>query len=111
MGIGYSKRSGILRSKLRVIKKYAVSKFINGWFFECALKSYKKGDRRNAHFHKKADEFTVVVNGSCRFNKKVFTEGDIVWVEKNETIVFEALTDSKRVVIKIPSVKGDKYEI
>lgn len=104
------------------MKKYKLDKFTKGWFvgdfepslvktkhFEIAVKYYRKGDKENAHYHKTANEFTVVTQGSCKMNGEVCKTGDIIHIEPNETADFEALEDCVNTVIKIPSVAGDKY--
>lgn len=95
---------------------------VRGWFVgnfkpsvfstdsvEVAVKKYKAGDKEAAHYHKIATEITVVTSGRVRMNDQEFVEGDIVIVEPEEVVSFEALEDSGNVVVKIPAVPGDKY--
>ena|SRR3990167_8542625 len=104
------------------MKTYKLDNFTKGWFignfsptlidtknFEVAIKTYKKGDSEEAHYHKVADEITVVLYGKCSINDQVFEKGDIIWNEPGEVAKFDALEDMANVVVKIPSVKGDKY--
>jgi hypothetical protein len=42
-------------------------------------------------------------------NGETFHHGDIVMLEPGEPTDFEALTDVTTVVVKMPSVIGDKY--
>ena len=77
--------------------------------FECAVKHYKQGDKEDSHYHKVATEYTVVSCGIVSFNGIQYYQGDIVEVEPNESISFEAITDATTFVIKIPSIIGDKY--
>lgn len=106
------------------MKNYKLDKFTRGWFigdflpslvrtkdFEVAIQIYKKGDKERPHYHKIADEFTIITNGSCKLNQKVYKAGDIIWIEPGEVAKFEALEDSTNTVIKIPSIRGDKYEV
>ncbi len=106
------------------MKKYPLKDFTNGWFigdfkpslvktkgFEIAIKIYKKGDKEKAHVHKIADEFTVATTGSFKINGNIYKTNEIVWIKKGESAEFEALEDCTTTVIKIPSVKGDKYEV
>lgn len=76
---------------------------------EVAVKSYVKGEREQAHFHKIATEITVVVKGSVRMFDRIFHEGDIVIVEPGDVTSFEALEDAMNVVVKIPGANNDKY--
>jgi quercetin dioxygenase-like cupin family protein len=38
-----------------------------------------------------------------------YDEGDIILMEPGEATDFKAITDAMNVVVKVPSVKGDKY--
>lgn len=78
---------------------------------EVAIKSYHKGDVEAAHYHKIATEITAIVNGKVRMFDTIFTEGDIVIVEPGDITAFEALEDSVNVVVKLPGVNNDKYEV
>lgn len=96
--------------------------FTKGWFignffpsmdprddFEIAVKRYKAGEKEGSHVHKVATEYTVVLNGTVKFNCETVHDGNIVVVSPGEYIKFEALTDVDTVVVKTPCVKGDKY--
>lgn len=76
---------------------------------EVACKHYEAGARETAHIHKIATELTLVASGQVRMNGQVFGEGDIVILAPGEATDFEALTPATTVVVKLPSVKGDKY--
>ena len=76
---------------------------------EIAIKHYKKGDSEPAHYHKEAEEITVIVNGKVLINDLILNKNDIVLVEKNEVVKFKALEDSTTVVYKSKSIKDDKY--
>lgn len=95
---------------------------INGWFIgnfdpslyktndcEVAVKSYKKGDKEDAHYHKIATEFTVIVSGRVKMFDREFVAGDIVVVHPGESTSFEAIEDSINVVVKMPGANNDKY--
>ena len=101
---------------------YKLRDMVNGWFvgdfaptlwrtqdFEVAVKHYRAGTREAAHVHKVATEWTVVVSGEVRMGGHAFTSGDIVVVHPGEAADFEAVTDAVTTVVKVPSVKGDKY--
>ncbi|MGI5105998.1 hypothetical protein H0R94_03005 [Treponema socranskii] len=76
---------------------------------EVAVKSYKKGDSEDAHYHKIATEYTVVVKGSVKMFGKEFSEGDIIVAEPGDITSFEALTDCINLVVKLPGANNDKY--
>lgn len=95
---------------------------IGGWFigdfqptavqtsaFEVAVKRYKQGDREAAHHHKLAEEITVIASGRVIMCGQEFGEGAIIHLARNDSTSFEALEDTITVVVKWPSVKGDKY--
>lgn len=76
---------------------------------EVAVKTYKKGDKEDAHYHKIATEYTCVVKGKVRMFDQVFDAGSIIVVEPGEATAFEALEDAMNVVVKMPGVNNDKY--
>ena len=95
---------------------------VNGWFVgnfeptllkttdvEVAVKSYKKGDCEEKHYHKIATEITVIVSGKVKMNNTIYEAGDIIVIEPNESTDFEALEDTVCSVVKYPGVNDDKY--
>lgn len=76
---------------------------------EVAVKSYNKGDREAAHYHKAATEITVIISGQARMFGAVWKAGDIVVAEPGDITDFEAMEDTVNVVVKIPGVNYDKY--
>jgi quercetin dioxygenase-like cupin family protein len=77
---------------------------------EIALKSYKKGDYEESHYHKIATEYTLIITGRVKMNGIEYKTGDIIIMEPNEATDFECLEDgTTNVVVKIPSVNDDKY--
>lgn len=76
---------------------------------EVAIKSYQKGDYEDAHYHKIATEFTVVVSGKVKMFDTVFEAGDIIVVEPMEATDFTALEDTVCTVVKYPGASNDKY--
>ena len=99
-----------------------LSDMVNGWFVggfepsalstaecEVAVKSYKAGDRENKHYHKVATEVTVVLEGRIRMAGREWGPGDIVVLSPGEATDFEALTDARNVVVKVPGALNDKF--
>jgi quercetin dioxygenase-like cupin family protein len=76
---------------------------------EVAVKSYKKGDYEEAHFHKIATEYTAIINGRVQMNGVEYRAGDIIVIEPNEATDFRALEDTTNVVVKVPGANNDKY--
>jgi quercetin dioxygenase-like cupin family protein len=94
-------------------KGWFVGDFDNAMFrtkdFEVAHKKYKKGETEDKHMHKIATEFTLISLGKVLMNGQEFSAGDIIQLEPGEATDFKALTDASTVVVKVPSVQGDKY--
>ncbi len=76
---------------------------------EVAVKSYAAGTLEGRHLHRVATEVTLIVSGRARMGDTVLEAGDIALIEPGEATDFEALTDVTTVVVKTPSVAGDKY--
>jgi quercetin dioxygenase-like cupin family protein len=76
---------------------------------EVGIKYYKAGDKEEKHYHKVATEYSIVLYGSVRMLDQIFKQGQIVTVLPNVENKFECLEDACIVVIKTPSVIGDKY--
>jgi quercetin dioxygenase-like cupin family protein len=105
------------------MKKHNLNDFIKGWFvgrfeptiidtedFEVAIKRYKKGDYENSHYHKVAKELTIIVEGEVKMNETKYQKDDIIVIEPGEKTDFKCLTDVITCVVKVPSVKNDKFE-
>jgi anti-sigma factor ChrR (cupin superfamily) len=101
---------------------YNLHNFMGGWIvgdfdpsllkttdMEVSIKRYKAGDKDAAHYHKEAEEITVIVTGEVTINGTHFKQDDVIRIEKGEVAEFAAVTDAITCVVKRPSVKGDKY--
>lgn len=106
------------------MKKFRLENFVGGWFVgdfdptiiktqgaEVSVKHYKAGFTEAPHVHKIAEEVTVLISGQANIDGAVYGPGDILLIEQNEAINFVALTDMITCVVKVPSVKGDKYVV
>ena len=104
------------------MKRFDLRDFIGGWFvgnfdpsiiktsnFEVAVKSYKAGDSEKRHYHKEATEITVIVRGVVKMNGQVFSDGDVILIDRGESTDFNVMEDTDTIVVKTPSVIGDKY--
>ena len=76
---------------------------------EVAVKSYKAGDREDRHLHKVAVEVTLILSGTVEMCDRRLGPGDIIKLLPGEASAFSAVTDAVTVVVKLPSVVGDKY--
>ena len=99
-----------------------LDEMVGGWFvgdfepsvirtkdFEVAVKKYKAGDKEARHMHKIATELTVIISGKVLMNSQEHGEGSIIEIHPNTSSDFEAIEDTITVVVKTPSVAGDKY--
>ena len=78
--------------------------------FEVTCKHYEAGDVEARHVHRIATEITLIVLGQAMMNGQIFSTGDIIRLEPGEPTDFQALEDTITVVVKVPSVVGDKYQ-
>lgn len=94
----------------------------NGWFvgdfsptalktskFEVAWKRHKKDEPYEGHFHKLAFEINLLVRGRMLMQDKEIVAGDIFVIGPWEVANPVFLEDCELVVIKTPSIIGDKY--
>ena len=104
------------------MKLYRLDEMKGGWFvgnfepsclrtdaFEVASKKYTSGDHESRHVHRVATEITVIASGRVVMNGQVFVAGDVILLEPGESSDFEVLEDALTVVVKTPSIIGDKY--
>ena len=104
------------------MKTFRLDDMTRGWFVgdfepavlkteaaEVGVKSYDAGTKEAKHYHKVAPEVTLIISGEARMNDVPYGPGDIILIEPGEATDFEAVTDVTSVVVKLPSVAGDKY--
>jgi quercetin dioxygenase-like cupin family protein len=104
------------------MESFSLDEMVKGWFVggfhpsalkteacEVAFKRYKSGDYEPAHYHQVATEVTFVASGRVRMCEKEWGAGSIIVLAPGEVTNFFALEDSDTMVVKVPSVKGDKY--
>ena len=105
------------------LEKYKLEDMIKGWFIgnfepslyttndvEVGIKKYSAGDYENAHFHKIATEFTVIISGTVEMNGVQYFENEIIKIIPGVKTNFKAITDVVTVVVKLPGANNDKYE-
>ena len=106
------------------MKTFKLQDMSGGWFVgnfsptchqleecEVACKYYKTGDADGAHIHKIATEVTVIASGHVTINGIHYTSGDVIVLEPGDPSEFHVLQDTITVVVKTPSVTGDKYPV
>ena len=79
--------------------------------FEVACKHYEAGASETAHVHRVATELTLIAAGRVSMNGRIFSAGDIILLEPGEATDFHALENATTLVVKMPSVVGDKYPV
>ena len=105
------------------MRSYHLDHMTKGWFVgnfrpaacrtehaEVAVKRYSAGQQEEEHHHKIAVEITLVLSGQVEMCGKIWGPGDIIVVEPGEATGFRAITGATNVVVKLPSVVGDKYQ-
>ncbi len=97
-------------------KGYFMGRFtpavLNTSYVEVAIKRYKKGAYKAAHYHKVATEITVIISGRVRINGTEYGPDDIVVIEPGESADLKCLENNTvTVVAKYPGEKNDKYEV
>lgn len=106
------------------MKVTKLSDYIRGWIignftpsliktkqFEVGILSHTKGEDWPEHYHQVATEYNVLIDGSMTVNGVALNKGDVFVIEKNEISKPIFLEDCTVLVVKIPSVIGDKYVV
>lgn len=79
--------------------------------FEVSHKIHPKGEKWDKHYHSIAIEINCLIKGEMIIGGKTLVEGDIFIIHPNEIADPEFLKDCELIVIKTPSVPGDKHII
>lgn len=98
--------------------------FKGGWFvgdfkpsvyktdqFEVCYKFHKKDEKWPTHYHKVATEITYLARGTMIIQGRILEAGNIFILHPGEVANPIFLTDCEVVIIKTPSIPGDKYEV
>jgi mannose-6-phosphate isomerase-like protein (cupin superfamily) len=96
--------------------------FKGGWFigdfepsvlrtkeFEVNVRTHKKGEKWDAHYHKEATEYNVLVSGKMDICGSIIGSNTVFVIEPEEIAAPVFLEDCVVVCIKTPSNTGDKY--
>lgn len=99
-----------------------ITEFKKGWFignfddsvlrtegFEIAYATRTKGQPEPRHYHKVAKEITVIIEGKIKIHDVILQAGDVFVLDPWEITDPEILEDTKLIIVKTPSVIGDKY--
>jgi quercetin dioxygenase-like cupin family protein len=79
--------------------------------FEVGYKFHPKGEKWDKHYHKKGVEVTYLIRGKMQIQDRILTSGDIFTIFPYELADPIFLEDCEVVIIKSPSVVGDKYTV
>lgn len=103
---------------------YRIDDYFRGWYvgdfeptcfktkdFEVGLLTHIKGEIWPNHIHKISTEINLLLEGEMIIGGKKISQGDIFIIYPNEVSDPTFLTDCKLVVIKTPSIIGDKYNV
>jgi quercetin dioxygenase-like cupin family protein len=106
------------------VKLFRIEDFVGGWFigdfepsllktkdFEVGYKYHKKGEHWPDHYHKIGTEYNCIVKGHMILNEVELKDGDVFVIEPGQPSKSTFLDDCHIIVVKTPSVPGDKYEI
>ena len=101
-----------------------LSDMTRGWFignfdpsvikteqFEVGSSVHPKGQKWDVHYHKVATEITYLISGRMRIQDKEIVAGDLFVIPPYEIADPEFLEDCHVLIVKIPSVIGDKYVV
>lgn len=106
-----------------MIKVGNIYEFDMGWFignfepalvktkdFEIAIHRHQAKTRGDNHIHKIATEYNFVIDGEVCLDSHITLRQNSYWVtEPNQSIEVSFREYTTLLVIKIPSVPGDKY--
>jgi len=76
---------------------------------EVAIQHFAAGTEEACHHHKVATEITAIVSGRAVMCGRELHPGDIIVLPPGTATSFRAIEDTVTVVVKSPSVAGDKY--
>lgn len=109
-------------STVPALKSYRLDDMVGGWFVgsfaptaldcpsaETGVKRYRAGDVEDSHVHRVGTEVTLLLEGRALMCGRLIESGDILVIEPGIATGFHALTDCITVVVKTPSVPGDKF--
>lgn len=105
------------------MKVFDASLFKGGWFigdfeetvlrtrdFEVAYKTHHAGEYWAPHYHELADEINYLISGKMEISGTQLEAPCVFVIPKGEISVPIFHTDVSLIVVKTPSVPGDKYD-
>ena len=79
--------------------------------FEVGLLRHKAGEVWPKHYHKVGTEYNILVNGKMIIQDKELKPGDVFVCNPGEVADPIFIEDCTVLVVKVPSIPGDKYEV
>lgn len=76
---------------------------------EVGIISLKAGEKGDGHKHFFHTEYNLILHGVAKIKDKIFGVGDFFIFLPHQESTVEFLTDTRLLVIKTPSTKGDKH--
>jgi len=108
----------------RILQKYELSNFFRGWIigdflpallrtqdFEVGILRHTKGEIWPSHYHKIATEYNVLISGHMMLNGIEMIVNDVFVLNPGEVANPTFLEDCTLLVVKVPSLPKDKYEV
>jgi len=100
---------------------YKLKDMVDGWFvgnftptsfstkdFEVCYKKHTKDEFWDKHYHEKINEINLLIKGKMLINDIEINEGDIFIIEPFYVSKPTFLEDCELVIVKTPSIIGDK---
>lgn len=104
------------------MKIFKIDDMVGGWFagnfsptayktdaFEVCYKKHVKGEMWDTHYHKEGTEINYLIRGKVKIQNTILTAGDVFVIYPWEVSDPEFLEDCEVIIVKTPSVPGDKY--
>lgn len=79
--------------------------------FEVAYKFHKAGERWETHYHEKITEINYMIRGKMTLQNTEINSGDIFVLHPYEIANPVFIEDCEMIVVKTPSVVGDKIKV
>jgi hypothetical protein len=109
---------------LEDIETHRLEDFIGGWFigdfnpslfrtgdFEVCYKHHHKGEDWPVHYHAEGTEYNLLTKGKMKIMGTIIEPGTIFIAYPYEISDAEFLEDCEVLIIKVPSIPGDKYVV
>lgn len=76
---------------------------------EVAIQSRQKGNKEDNHYHKTVIQYNCIVKGKVSVDGHILSDGDIFVQERHDKADYEFLEDTDLLIIRLPSISGDKH--